>query len=111
VMRLINGRRSFLALLIVAAISATTLSTRAQPSGRGVLSGSVPPWAKSANLRGHADPNEFVGFRLYLGWRNGGAAEAQARAVSDRLSSSFRNYLTPAEFRGTYAPAQAEFNA
>ena len=113
-MRHITGRRSFLVLqaaLIVAAVMATTLSTRAQPAGRGALPGSVPAWATSANLRGHADPAGFVGFRLYLGWRNAGAAEAQARAVSDRLSTSYRNYLTPAEFRRAFAPSQADVNA
>src|SRR5207302_4947041 len=45
------------------------------------LHGSVPAWANSSNFAGAADPNENVGFRVYLGWSGADAAEALAHAV------------------------------
>jgi subtilase family serine protease len=76
----------------------------AAPADRTTLHGSAPTWAKSSNYAGAADPNADVGFRVYLGWTDPAAAEALARAVSDPHSSSYGQYLTPAQFRQQFAP-------
>jgi subtilase family serine protease len=41
---------------------------------------------------------------VYLGWNNSSGAEALARSVSNPRSSSYRHYLTPAQFRQQFAP-------
>src|SRR6266545_6093978 len=108
-MRYTNSRIAVTLTLTVVAI-ATTLSLRAQ-SARATLAGSVPPWATASTFRSHASSTSYVGFRLYLGWQNAAQAEARARAVSDPRSSSYRQYLTPAQFRQAYAPSPASMNA
>jgi subtilase family serine protease len=76
-----------------------------------VLKGSIPAWANSKNLMGTADPGGDVGFRVYLGWNNNSAVQALASAVSDPSSSSYRKFLTPAQFRQEFAPSQAQVGA
>src|SRR5256714_8587031 len=75
------------------------------------LHGSAPAWANSSNFASAADPNENVGFRVYLGWSGADAAEALAHAVSDPKSSQYGQYLTPAQFRNQFAPSQAQVAA
>jgi subtilase family serine protease len=103
---------------MIAAVAATTLAVTlgaavapnasAAPSTRSTLGGSAPTWAKSSQRVGHADPSEQVAFRVYLGWQGGDAAAALARAVSDPSSASYRQYLTPAQFRQRFAPTQGQ---
>jgi len=76
----------------------------AAPSTRSTLKGSKPSWAGPKNNVGNADARASIGFRVYLGWTNPSGAEALARAVSDPRSKSYRNYLTPAQFRQQFAP-------
>src|SRR4051794_12758771 len=76
-------------------------------SGKSALKGSVPPWATSANFKGATPSTDAVGFRVYLGLRNSAAAESLARAVSDPSSSSYRKFMTPGDFRNSFAPSQA----
>src|SRR5205807_9521706 len=73
-------------------------------SGRATLKGSKPRWASSGKYAGAASANAHIGFRVYLGWTNPAGAEALARAVSNPHSSSYRHYLTPAQFRQQFAP-------
>src|SRR5713101_3966922 len=81
------------------------LPTLVQASGNStVLHGSKPAWANSQNYTGPAKPSDGVGFRVYLGWNNPDGAVALAQAVSDPRSSSYRNYLTPEQFRQQFAP-------
>jgi subtilase family serine protease len=77
-------------------------------SGNAILHGSAPAWANSKNYKGCADANTVIGFRVYLGWNNPTAAVALAQAVSDPRSSSYRQYLTPGQFRQRFAPSQAQ---
>ena len=69
-----------------------------------MLKGSKPDWAKPGNLVSAAASGKQIGFRVYLGWNNPSGAEALARAVSDPRSTSYRHYLTPAQFRQQFAP-------
>src|SRR4051794_26251335 len=73
-------------------------------ASRSRLAGTKPSWATSKALVGHARSTQTVGFRLYLGWRDAGAAAALAQAVSNPKSSSYGHFLTPAQFRARFAP-------
>lgn len=100
------------ATIVGAACVLTSLGTaHAAAGGRTTLPGSVPGWAKAANLKGAADPSGNVGFRVYLGWKDESAVQSLAKAVSTPGSSSYRQYLTPAQFRQRFAPGQADVGA
>jgi subtilase family serine protease len=80
-------------------------------SGNAIVHGSTPAWANSKNYAGPVDPSAGIGFRVYLGWNNPTAAVALAQAVSDPGSSSYRQYLTPEQFRQQFAPSKAQVAA
>jgi subtilase family serine protease len=98
--------------LICSALALTTVLFTAPAiaanNARTTLAGSAPSWATAAKYAGPADPATDVGFRVYLGWTNPGAAEALARAVSDPHSASYGKYLTPNQFRSQFAPAASD---
>ena len=96
--------KKILAVFLIFFSVALSIITLAAPSPRSTLKGSKPSWAKGGNLSGPAATSNSVGFRVYLGWRNQAGAEALARAVSNPRSSSYRQYLTPAQFRQQFAP-------
>jgi subtilase family serine protease len=83
----------------------------AAPSAKATLSGSVPAWANSANFKGAAAATDSIGFRVYLGWSNPSQVEAVAKAVSDPKSASYRQFLTPQQFRQQFSPSQAQVGA
>jgi subtilase family serine protease len=93
------------------ACAITAFGTANAATGKAVLAGSIPAWANSKNLIGSADPSTDVGFRVYLGWNNAAAAASLAAAVSAPSSASYRQYLTPAQFRQQFAPSQAQVGA
>jgi len=80
-------------------------------SSRKTVAGSVPAWATAKAFKGAAATSGYVGFRVYLGWRNAAAAETVARQVSTPGSSSYRHFLTPAQFRHDFAPTQTDVTA
>jgi len=80
-------------------------------SGKSTLHGSAPAWANGKNFQGTADPTAQLGFRVYLGWNNPANAVALAQAVSDPKSSSYRQFLTPQQFRQQFAPSQSQVGA
>jgi subtilase family serine protease len=75
------------------------------------LPGSIPAWANAKNHVAAANPSDNIGFRVYLTWNNSAAVEALAQAVSNPANSSYRAYLTPAQFRQQFAPSQGQVNA
>ena len=83
----------------------------AAPSTKATLSGSVPAWATSANFKGAAAATDSIGFRVYLGWQNPSQVEALAKAVSNPKSPSYRQFLTPQQFRQQFSPSQASVGA
>lgn len=95
-------------LLLTCVFSLLTAEQLLAQSANGILHGSAPSWANSKNYKAAADPGSKIGFRVYLGWNNADAAEALARAVSDPTSPSYRNFLTPAQFRAQFAPTQSQ---
>src|SRR5215471_21389348 len=97
------------AVTVLGSACAITASGAASAAaGKTVLAGSIPAWANSKNLVGSADPSTNVGFRVYLGWNNPAAVASLAAAVSDPSSASYRQYLTPAQFRQQFAPSQEQ---
>src|SRR3954452_363135 len=92
-------------VLVAAAGSAGAANTRA------TLTGSVPPWAKSAHFKSTSAGTDRVGFRVYLGWRNAADAEALARSVSDPASAGYGKYVSAAQFRKQFAPTQSDVAA
>lgn len=105
-------RRSWIAGLAGLALVALAIpgTAGAAPSGRAALAGSVPPWATSANFKQAADPSQYVGFRVYLGFQNMTGLQALASAVSTPSNASYRRFLTPAQFRAQFSPSQAQVN-
>jgi subtilase family serine protease len=93
------------------AFGAATAAASPSANGRTALVGSVPSWAKASSFKGAAAGSDNVGFRVYLGWRNEGAVQALAKAVSSPSSPSYGHYLTPQQFRREFAPSQGDVNA
>jgi len=103
-------QKIYAALAILLIVTMLPGSALAAPSTT-ILHGSAPAWANSKNYAGAADPNAYIGFRVYLGWQNADSAAALARAVSDPNSSQYHQYLTPAQFRKQFAPSQAQVSS
>lgn len=106
----LSGIAAALVLALAVTLGGFALSAHAA-SGRSTLHGSAPAWANAKNFVGTANPTDDIGFRVYLGWNNESAVEALAQAVSDPHSSSYGQYLTPAQFRQQFAPSQAQVGA
>src|SRR6266576_6256123 len=96
--------RKFFAISLALVSAALTIAALAAPAPRSTLHGSKPSWATPQNYAHAANASDQLGFRVYLGWNNPSGAEALARAVSNPRSSSYRHYLTPAQFRQQFAP-------
>jgi len=106
---------SIASLATCAAVGAVFLTAGASVAGGGpgrtVLPGSQPAWANSQALRSAASGSDYVNIRVYLGWRDEAAAQRAAQAVSTPGSSSYRHFLTPAQFRQQFAPTQSSVGA
>lgn len=100
-----------LALVLVAIVGLTLAGGASAASPKAKLAGTVPAWAKAANFKTTTPDTEWIGFRVYLGWRDEAGAEALAAAVSDPTSAQYGKYLTPAQFRQRFAPSSADVNA
>ena len=94
--------------LLLSSILAVGIGGIADAGTRTAVAGTKPAWANPGDLVRHANPDQSIGFRLYLGWRNADAATALARAVSNPRSRSYGDYLTPAQFRRQFAPTSTD---
>jgi subtilase family serine protease len=103
-----TGAARLAGALILGSLLLASFSPAADAASRSSLAGTKPSWATSSALVGHASSTQAVGFRLYLGWRNGAAAEALAKAVTDPKSSSYRQFLSPTAFRSQFAPTASD---
>jgi subtilase family serine protease len=97
-----------LALGLAAAVG---VSAAAHADTARALGGSVPSWATAATRQGAAPGTDRVGFRVYLGWRDSDALTRLSSAVSTPGSASYRQFLTPQQFRARFAPSQADLAA
>src|SRR5947207_3108081 len=101
--------RKFFAISLALVSAALTIAALAAPAPRLTLHGSKPSWATPQNSAHAATASDQLGSRVYLGCNNPSGAEALARAVSDpRSHSSYRHYLTPAQFRAQFAPTVSQ---
>src|SRR6266550_1319711 len=107
----VHIRAAVLGVAACGALLSLTLPVGAAPADRATLAGSVPSWATSANFKGSATATDSIGFRVYLGWQNQSQVEAIAKAVSDPASASYRQFLTPQQFRQQFAPSQSQVTA
>ena len=96
--------------LAVAALALPTGSAFAAPS-RASLPGSRPAWATSAARQAATPAGETVRLRVYLPWRDQAGLDAFTKAVSTPGSADYGRYLSPAQFRQRFAPAQADVTA
>jgi subtilase family serine protease len=92
-------------------VAAAGNALAAPTNGRHALSGSVPSWAVAKNKVGTVPSTQQVTFRVYLENRGGDAAAAYARSVSTPGSADYGHFLTPAQFRSRYSPAQSDVDA
>jgi subtilase family serine protease len=99
------------ACVAVGLVAAVGVATAAQAASKRQLAGSVPSWASSSKLTGAAPGTDHVGFRVYLGWQKADALAQLATAVATPGSASYRQFLTPQQFRAKYAPSQADVSS
>ena len=105
--------RSKKSLVCVAAFAVALAGmTVASGSPRSVrIAGARPSWARPSNLVRRVDPDSRVDFLVFLGWRDAAGVTAVASAVSDPDDPSYGRYLTAAQFRARFSPAQADVDA
>ena len=100
------------ATLVAAALAAGGPAQAAQPDGRKAVPHTKPLWTAHARHLGAADSSATVHGRVYLAPQGGLAALKQAAmAVSTPGSASYRSFLTPEQYRATYAPTAADVSA
>ena len=109
--------RAALAVLGVAAVSCALVGAASSPAfaapgnGKNALAGSVPSWAQAAHKVGASDKSTQVDFRVYLTNRGGDAAQGLAMAVSTPGNAQSGKFLTAAQYRAQFAPAQSDVDA
>jgi len=103
--------RTACAAIGAAALVTAAAGTALAAPGPHALPGSVPSWATARNRVASTDLSQQVTFRVYLNYPGGDAAAAFAKAVSTPGSASYGKFLTPAQFRQKFSPAQSDVNA
>ena len=103
--------RTACAAIGAAALVTAAAGTALAAPGPHSLPGSVPSWATAKNRVASTDLSQQVTFRVYLDYSGGSAAAAYAKAVSTPGSASYGKFLTPAQFRAKFSPAQSDVNA
>jgi subtilase family serine protease len=63
------------------------------------------------NRAASTDSTQQVTFRVYLNYRGGDAAAAYASSVSTPGSANYKKFLTPAQFRARFSPAQSDVDS
>lgn len=102
---------SALGLAAVGASGAAAAPTNSPPSSSKSFPGSVPSWAGSRANAGIPLTNTTVEGEIYLQLRNEDGAKALATAVSTPGSKQYGQYLTAAQWKAEFAPAQADTDA
>lgn len=98
--------------LSCALAAATSGSALAAPgNGKSSLPGSVPSWALAAHKAGASDGSTSVDFRVYLDNRGGDAADKYAMAASTPGNALYGKFLSSAQYRAQFSPAQSDVDA
>ncbi len=96
---------------LVAGLVATAQGAQAQPT-RATLADSAPNWLGHAHHTGKTNDRAGVNLRIYLTPRGGLQAVKNAvAAVATPGSASYRDFVTPAQYRAAYEPTTATVNA
>jgi len=95
-------------LSLVAAGLTVTAGTAGAASGRHTLQGTTPEWANAHQRSGTASNSAAVSGRIWLQYRNAAQALALAKAVSDRHSPTYRQFITAAQFNARFRPTDAQ---
>ncbi|MCU1528568.1 MAG: hypothetical protein JWP75_2331 [Frondihabitans sp.] len=116
-MHLRPKRRTLRTALAVVATAATVAGlsvagvSSAEAAGRVTFAGSVPSWAKAANVVAAATPAPILQGEIFFdlqtattGTWAGQTAEAAAKAISTPGNAAYRQYLSPSEWISTFAP-------
>jgi subtilase family serine protease len=77
-------------------------------NGRAVVRGAVPRWATSSADRGPAANGHQLTARVYLAPRHADRLADRVQAVSDPSSPSYGDFITPSQYRATYAPTRSQ---
>ncbi|WP_210493531.1 S53 family peptidase [Patulibacter sp. SYSU D01012] len=91
----------------LAAAPAGTVPAGTPAGPRRPLETAAPGWARPDHAVGQVRPAQTIPVSLTLGWRDAPALARLIAAVTDPASSSYGQYLTPAEFRRRFAPTDA----
>jgi subtilase family serine protease len=99
----------------VAAVGAVAacmlLAPAAFAQGTVAVADTQPDWATSTNLTG-ADRNAaHVVFSVWLGWQRGDELDRTLADLYDPSSSSYRRWLTPAQFHARFSPRAGDVAA
>jgi subtilase family serine protease len=98
------GLAGMVCLAAVTVSGSTGLARSAAPA-TARLAHSAPSWAAGARALRAAPASQKLAVRVYLAPRGGTAAlDAAVRAVSTPGSPSYRQFLTPAQYRARFAP-------
>src|SRR5690349_3634462 len=77
-------------------------------TGRAVLSGTSPEWARTARVAGAPRAGQRITFHVALRLRHQAAAERLARGVSRPASPRYGHYLTARQFNRAYGPTRPQ---
>ncbi len=91
------------ALAVPLSYAATASAT--SPSGRHVLTNTMPAWAISSHVIGDPAATRQLTVSVHLQLRDAAGAAALARAVSDPSSAEYGHYLTTSQFNARFAPS------
>jgi subtilase family serine protease len=92
---------------LAAPLAVVPLSTAGAASQTVQLLGSKPDLPKEAVQQGAVSRSEAVSVRVSLKLRDAAAADALALAVSTPGNAKYGRYLTPDQFRASFAPTAA----
>ncbi len=99
------------ALAVVGLLALAPAAQAATSTSRTTLTNSTPDWATPNAQVGSVPDSAQHTFWVYLSMRNSKALDAAVAAVSNPASADYGKYLTPAQFRASYAPTDANVAA
>ena len=107
-----RARKSLCAAAVIGSLVTVGVAAAPQANAdnhRRKVARTVPRWVAKAHSTGHASAKKHAQFKLYLAPRGGiDALQADVAAMSDPSSSSYRHYLTAAEYHAKYDATKAE---
>lgn len=101
--------RSVTALMGAVALTVPTgyLASATTPTGRHVLTNTLPSWAGPAHAVGTPATSKRLTLAVHLQMRDAAGAAQLVRAVSDPASAQYKHYLSSAQFNARFAPTSA----